>query len=351
LKERRLLMGTQVDWRKISERQEGAQITLRPRKVPFLDLKKLGWILREERGIKEAYQELTKNPDLLTPGNAACLGCHAEMALRITLRFFGPNTILAIPPSCMGGISVVGYGPTMGAKVPVFFPLLTNTASMLAGIKRALRRMGRDDITVLAFAGDGGTADAGFQALSGAAERGENIIYICYDNEGYMNTGIQRSGTTPRFAWTNTTPVGEAGRGKRQKGKDMAMIMAMHGVPYVATANPSFVPDYLSKLRRAKEIKDGLVYIHLFSGCPTGWKFPTENTVEVGRLATETGIFPLWECDHGKFRITYSPRKRLPVSAYTRTMDKYAHLSQEELDELQRMVDEKWKWLEAMSKL
>lgn len=329
---------------------KGAKPTLE-KDDSFFTKKRFGFIFTEEKKLKEAYKEITKVEDMLSPGNSACLGCHAELALRTTLRVLGPNTILAIPPGCMGGIGVVGFQGGSGTKIPVFFPLLDNTAAMLAGIKRAYRRQCRDDINVVAFAGDGGTADAGFQSLSGAAERGENIIYICYDNEAYMNTGIQRSGTTPKWSWTQTTPVGQDSRGKSQKGKDMPMIMAQHGIPYVATANPSFLPDYIEKLKKAMKVKNGMAYIHLYSGCPTGWKFPTEKTIEVGRIAVETNLYPLWECENGKFRITHKVWKRRPISDYTQSMQKYAHLSPQELAELQEAVDNNYRKLEKLCKL
>lgn len=329
---------------------QGAKPTL-VKDDAFFTKKRFGFIFREEKQIKEAYKEITKVEDLLSPGNSACLGCHAELALRTTLRVLGPNTILAIPPGCMGGIGVVGFEGGSGTKIPVFFPLLDNTSAMLAGIKRTYRRQGRDDIHVVAFVGDGGTADVGFQSLSGAAERGENIIYICYDNEAYMNTGIQRSGTTPKWSWTQTTPVGQGSRGKSQKGKDLPMIMAQHGIPYVATANPSFLPDYIAKLKKAMQVKDGMSYIHLYSGCPTGWKFPTEKTIEVGRIAVETNLYPLWECENGKFRITYEAGRRRPIGDYTKSMQKYAHLTDAEIAELQETVDKNYARLKKLCKI
>lgn len=337
-----------ADSKNYSTIPSGAKPTLMKNDA-FFTKKRFGFIFTEEKKIKEAYKEVTKVEDLLSPGNSACLGCHAELALRTTLRILGPNTILAIPPGCMGGIGVVGFQGGSGTKIPVFFPLLDNTSAMLSGIKRQYQREGRD-VHVVAFAGDGGTADAGFQSLSGAAERGENIIYICYDNEAYMNTGVQRSGTTPKWSWTQTTPVGDKGRGKSQKGKDMPMIMAAHGIPYVATANPSYLPDYIDKLKKAMQVKNGMSYIHLYSGCPTGWKFPTEKTIEVGRLAVETNLYPLWECENGKFRMTYEVRKRRPIEEYTQSMQKYAHLTAEEIASLQEMVDKNYKKLKNLCK-
>lgn len=308
-------------------------------------------VMIEAAQISNLYAELKGTEDLVSPGNNACLGCNAELALRFTLRILGPNTIVAIPPSCMGGTGVVGFGQNTGAKVPVFFPLLDNIASMLAGMKRMYNRLGRRDVNVVAFAGDGGTADVGFQCLSGAAERQENILYICYDNEGYMNTGIQRSGTTPWAAWTSTTPVGEARRGKRQPAKNMPMIMAMHGCPYVATATMAYPYDYAVKLRKAMKVKDGLAYIHLFSPCPTGWRFPWDQSLEVSRLAVETNFFPLWEAEGGKFRITKEIEFPKPVGQYTKSVGKYAHLNDGEIERLQKMVEANYRQLVALTTL
>lgn len=288
--------------------------------------------------------------DLLSPGISACVGCNVELTLRTALKVLGRNTILAIPPGCMGGVGVVGWGQTMGTRVPVFFPLLDNTASMLAGIKKHYQRLGRK-VNVVAFAGDGATVDAGFQALSGAAERGDNIIYICYDNEGYMNTGFQRSGSTTRGSWTSTTPVGERLHGKTQHKKDMAMIMAMHGIPYVATASPAFIHDFVRKVERAMQVEDGLAYIHVQNTCSTGWRFPPEKSISLARLAVETRLFPLYEVDHGKFTISRNVAKPRPLREYLSQMKKYAHLTEPEIDELQQWVNERWERLKALAAL
>lgn len=312
-------------------------------------INKLKWLLTERRAIKTAENEIHGKEDLLSPGISACLGCGAELGLRIALKVLGKNTILAIPPGCMGGVGVVGYGPTTGAKIPVFFPLLDNIASMLTGIKRQYSRKGRK-VHVLAYAGDGGTADVGFQSLSGAAERGENIIYICYDNEGYMNTGIQRSGTTPYKAWTTTTPVSNSYRGKPQVDKNMALIMAMHELPYVATASIAYPEDYINKLKRAAKVQNGLTYIHLFTPCPVGWKFSPDKTIEVARLAVETNFFPLWEAEYGKIRFTKKIWFKKPVKEYLKAVGKYSHLTENEIEEIQRVVDARYKLLRSLAK-
>jgi pyruvate/2-oxoacid:ferredoxin oxidoreductase beta subunit len=236
---------------------------------------------------------------------------------------------------------------TTGAKVPVFFPLLDNVAAMLSGIKREYRRKGVE-VNVVAFAGDGGTADIGFQCLSAAAERGENIIYICYDNEGYMNTGFQRSGTTPYGAWTSTTPVGKRGIGKKQRSKNLPMIMAAHEIPYVATACMSYPHDFERKLQKAMEVKDGLVYIHLLSPCPTGWRVPPEKAIEIGRLAVETNFFPLWEMERGVYRFTVEANEPKPLEEFLRKMGKYSHLSRKQIQEIKSILEKRYAVLESL---
>ncbi|MCL5263972.1 MAG: thiamine pyrophosphate-dependent enzyme [Chloroflexi bacterium] len=304
----------------------------------------------EDVNVVPLVDTLYDREDLVSPGLSACLGCNAELLVRFTLKTLGRNVVFASGPSCIAGTGFVGYGPTTGAKVPTYHSLLDNYASMITGTKRYYDQIGKE-FHAVCFAGDGGTADVGFQSLSAAAERGENIIYICYDNEGYMNTGIQRSGTTPRGAWTTTTPVGAQRRGKPQHKKDVALIMAMHDIPYVATANAAYLDDYYAKLKRAMEIKDGLSYIHLFSPCPTGWRFPTDKTIEVSRMAVETNFFPLWEADHGKFKINREVPFPKPVEQYLRLVGKYSHLNRAEIDEIQRDLDRRYKRLVALTEM
>ncbi len=317
--------------------------------------KRAWWVLTEEPKLKALYRNLKDRPDLFTPGCSACLGCPAELGLRFVLRNLGPQTILAIPPSCMGGVGAVGVGETSGCRIPVFFPLLDNIAAMMSGIQRHFRRRGRK-VNVVCYAGDGGTADAGFQCLSAASERGERLIYICYDNEGYMNTGVQRSGTTPLGAWTTTTPVGRAGssshyRGKGQPAKDLPVIMAAHRIPYVATASTAFLPDFAVKLKKAAEIPEGVAYIHLFSPCPTGWRFPTDRSIEVSRAAVESGFFPLWEAVRGKVKFTHHPIFARPMDEFLKMIGKYEHLSEAEAGRIKELAAERRKYLEAMSRV
>lgn len=295
-----------------------------------------------------ALDLLAEREDMISPGISACVGCNVELTLRTVMKVLGPNSILAIPPGCMGGVGVVGWNKQSGAKVPVFFPLLDNTASMLAGIRLALDAKGRD-AHVVAFAGDGATVDAGFQALSGVAERGDRILYICYDNEGYMNTGYQRSSSTSKGSWTSTTPVSKEGRGgKRQHGKDFPMIMAMHDVPYVATASPAYIPDLVRKVEEAMKIKEGLAYIHVYNPCLTGWGIRAEESISVARLAVKTRFFPLYEARNRRFRITVPVPNPLPMEDYTSRIKKFSHLGPERIAELKDLAEERYRFLEAV---
>ena len=216
-------------------------------------------------------KELPKEEYLLK-GNAACAGCGAAISLRLLFKALGNKVILIVPACCTTVIQ--GPYPYTSVKVPLLNIVFEATGAAASGIVAALKKRGIEDVTVVGWAGDGGTADIGIQALSGAAERGTNFIYICYDNEAYGNTGMQRSGATPFGAWTTTTPTG-----KREHKKDVPMIMAAHGIPYVATAIPSYPMDFIKKLRKAKEMK-GTKYIHILSPCPTGWRYPGSKTVE-----------------------------------------------------------------------
>lgn len=298
------------------------------------------YALELKRGA-DIYNSWGDLEDLFVPGLSCCQGCNSELLIRHTLRRIGPNTVLATPPGCVGGSGAVGYNGLTGTRIPVFFPLLTNTSSMLAGIRRYYNRIGRD-VTALAFAGDGGAADVGFQSLSGAAERGEQMIFICIDNEGYMNTGTQRSGTTPYGAWTSTTPVGSVLRGKTRDAKPLALIMVMHNCEYVATASMAFMEDYYAKLDKAiKASKKGTAFIQVFSPCPTGWRHPTGQVIEVSRKAVETNMVPLWEYtnEEGRIRFTRSVENPLPLESYLSLVGKYRHLDKDQKEHLQRKLN------------
>ena len=283
------------------------------------------------------YNEVGDLEDLFAPGLSGCQGCNTELIMRHTLRRIGPDVVVATPPGCIPGMGSVGYNGLTGSKVPVFHPLLTNTASMLAGVRRHYKRNGRDVLAV-ALAGDGGTADVGFQSLSGAAERGEEILYICVDNEGYMNTGMQRSGCTPYGAWTSTTPVGERAHGKTQDAKNLPLLMVMHDCAYVATASTAFMQDLYDKLERAiQAAKSGFAYLHIYSPCTTGWRYPSDQNIEVARKAVETNFVLLWEFDpRGGLRLTRSTDNPQPIDAYLKVLGKYRHLAPDQVAHIER---------------
>lgn len=284
---------------------------------------------------------LNDRPDLLSPGISACQGCAAELCLRRVLQVFGENTVVGVPPGCMAGAGVVGWNRLSGMKVPVHIPLLDNTAAFMAGAKANFLRQGRD-VNAVAFAGDGASADAGLQCLSAAAERGDNIVYICYDNEGYMNTGFQRSGTTTKGSYTTTTPVGAVKKGKTRHKKNLPLIMAMHRPAYCATISPAYPEDMMRKLEKAATVKNGLVYLHIFSPCPTGWGFPPHLSIEVARLAVQTRFFPLFEAEDGKLVINQLVPNPKPVGDLLGLMHKFAHLQPEDIEDIQQEANDQW---------
>ena len=296
------------------------------------------------------YNEVGDLEDLFVPGLAGCQGCNTELIMRHAMRRIGPEAVVATPPGCIPGMGSVGYNGLTGTKVPVFHPLLTNTASMLTGVRRYYKRIGRD-VMAVALAGDGGTADVGFQSLSGAAERGEEMLFLCVDNEGYMNTGMQRSGCTPYGAWTSTTPVGERGRGKTQDAKNVPLLMVMHGCEYVATASTGFMADLYAKLDRAiQAAKHGFAYLHIYSPCTTGWRFPSDQNIEVARKAVESGFVHLWEFDpRNGLRMTPEIDNPVPIAEYLKVLGKYRHLSAEQVAHIERSAAENSKFVRSLA--
>ncbi|MDI3484238.1 MAG: pyruvate ferredoxin oxidoreductase beta subunit [Methanobacteriaceae archaeon] len=274
--------------------------------------------------------------ELLAPGHRGCAGCGATLGVRLALKVLGKNTIAVSSTGCLEVITTP-Y-PETAWEIPWIHVAFENAAAVASGIERALKAKGKTDTTVVAFAGDGGTADIGMQALSGAMERGHNIIYICYDNEAYMNTGIQRSGATPYGASTTTSPPGKKSFGEDRPKKNMPFIMAAHGVPYVATASISYPEDFMKKVKKAKET-EGPAYIHLHQPCTTGWGFDPSKTIEIGRLAVETGAWLLYEIEEGEFRITYRPIQRKPVTEYLDAQRRFKHLKEQEKAKIQEYID------------
>ena len=285
--------------------------------------------------------------DVMVSGTSACRGCPAELAMRFTLRILGKDTVIFTAPGCAIAF-VMGFDNKASALIPQYTCLLDNTAASMTGVYRYFRSIGKKT-KVVSFVGDGATVDIGFQALSGAAERGENIIYICYDNEGYMNTGVQRSGSTPYGARTYTSPVGKETHGKEQTGKNLPLLMLFHGIPYVATASISHPEDYARKLIKAMKVKDGLVYIHLFSPCNTGWGIPEDQGIEVSRVAVETNYFPLWEAEHGKVRLTHDVADPKPIKDYTSLMSKYSHLNEKDIEKIQQIVNDRYNLIKGLA--
>ncbi|BDB98487.1 3-methyl-2-oxobutanoate dehydrogenase subunit beta [Saccharolobus caldissimus] len=279
-------------------------------------------------------------------GNAACPGCPIPKELDLLLEVMGKKTVLVVPASC----TTVIMGDERGSPspVPVVHSPFAGAAAIASGLWRQLRMRGDTDAQVVVWAGDGATGDIGFSALSGAAERNENILYVCYDNEAFMNTGIQRSALTPYGAWTTTTPAG-----KREFKKPLPFIMMEHKIPYVATASIAYPFDYQEKVKKAKGIQ-GFRYIHLLSPCPPGWRFDSKYTIEVAKLAVETGVWPLFEVINGEFRLTSVSKtlleKRKPVIEYLKLQGRFAKLSEEDIKVIQEAVDEMWEYIKQLVK-
>lgn len=280
----------------------------------------------------------TEHPqNFLRPGHAACAGCGLAIGMKLVLQAMGPKTIAVIVPSCEGAIG--GVYPNTSYGIPTFHSAFEIAAPTAAGIANALKILGKEDIQVVAFAGDGGTFDIGLQSLSGVAKNNDDILYVCLDNEAYMNTGIQVSSATPSFAWTGTTPRGNPGR-----KKNIMEIMAAHYNPYSATATIGFPKDLQEKIIKAKGIR-GTKFIHLLVPCPTGWRTPSDLSPELSILAVETNVFPLYEIEDGKrYIINHQPRA-LPVQEYLLKQGRFKHLTQRQIQQIQMDVDEEWEKL------
>lgn len=293
---------------------------------------------------------LREKKDLVTPGMSACQGCGGELILRKLLQISGENTIIAIPPGCMAGAGVVGWNFTNGLKVPVHITLLDNTAAFMSGLSQMYERKGRSDTNMVALAGDGATADCGFQSLSAAAERGEKMLYVCYDNEGYMNTGYQRSSTTTKGSRTSTTPIGSTINGKTQQQKYIPLIMAMHNVEYCATASPSNMADLVSKIQKGLAAsKQGFAYLHVFSPCPTGWAYKVDQGITCARKAVKSNMFPLWEMEKGNFKLNDENKNPISISEFIDGIGKFKDLTANDIKEIQEMVNSRFDILKRLA--
>jgi len=282
--------------------------------------------------------------ELMLSGHLACPGCGGALAMRLALKALGEKTIVVIPACCWSIIS--GAYPYSSLRTPLMNTAFETGGAAAAGIKAGLEMMGDTETTVMTWAGDGGTFDIGLQSLSGAVERNEDFIYACYDNEAYMNTGIQRSSATPWRAWTTTTPVRHP---KDRPKKDIVAIMAAHRIPYAATATVAYPEDLVRKFKKAQSIR-GSKFIHILSPCPPGWKSEPASSIKLSRLAVQSKIFPLYEVEHGEeYRINVWPKEHVPVREYLRLQGRFRHLTEEDIEVIQRNVDQGWKKLVAQA--
>ena len=278
-------------------------------------------------------------PDEYFYGHKACAGCGGALAVRIALKVLGKNAVAVLPAGCM---SAVGFNfPNLCFANNAIISTFAGTASMMSGIEAGLRARGVKDYTVVGFAGDGGTADIGIQALSGCIDRNDNVIYICYDNEAYMNTGTQKSSLTPFGASTTTTPAGTVIHGNVKEKKDLLSIVAAHGIPYAATASIGYLDDYLRKVERASRIQ-GTKFIHVLAPCPTGWGVGTDRTVEIAKAAVDTGLWKLREFENGEFRLNREMTDPDGLRNYIRSQKRFAHLTEEDLQHIEKSRNEAW---------
>jgi pyruvate ferredoxin oxidoreductase beta subunit len=297
-------------------------------------------------------KELAKRPDLLAPGHRLCAGCGASIIVRQMLAAIDAPVVINCATGCLEvGTTIYPY---TAWRVPWMHNAFENSASTMAGIEAAYRSLVRQgkipeqDVKFIAFGGDGGTYDIGLQALSGAAERGHQFLYVCYDNGAYMNTGIQRSSATPLGAHTTTSPAGKVIPGKQGTRKDLTAIMAAHNIPYVAQAAPSQWRDLMQKTRKAVNC-GGSAFMNVLSSCNRGWRHATEETIELTQLGVDTCYWPLYEVENGEWRLTYRPKEKKPVEDWLKRQGRFRHVFRPEnrhmIDALQAEVDQRWERL------
>ncbi len=272
-------------------------------------------------------------------GHKACAGCGGSIAVRLILKVLGERTFTVIPAGCMSAVGFI-Y-PQLCFSNNAIISTFPGTASMLSGIAAGAKALGLKDYHVVGIAGDGGTADIGIQALSGAIDRRDRIIYVCYDNEAYMNTGIQKSGLTPYGARTTTTPAGENIRGTVTQKKSMFEIAAAHGIDYAATASVGYIQDLINKVRKASLV-EGTSYIHVFAPCPTGWGTPVDSAVDIAKEAVDCGLWYLAEYENGEFVLNKNPREFSSAEQYLKKQSRFKHLKSEDIDSITSSRDKKW---------
>ena len=305
---------------------------------------------------KFTIKDIAAKPDLFLSGHRACAGCGPATALRLIMKATRGPTIVTEATGCMEVVSSIYPYTSWG--VPWLHTAFETAASNASGIEAALKimkrkgRIGQEHVDVIAFAGDGGTYDIGIQSLSGAVERGHDFLFVLYDNEAYMNTGIQRSGGTPHGAATTTSPAGSVIPGKLEYKKPIANIMVAHDIPYVATASPYYWKDMLTKVRKGLEV-EGPAFLHVFAPCPRGWRSDPAKSMEYSKLAVETCVFPVWESVNGQCKLStpskllaLAPQRKKPVADYLRGQGRFRHMfkpqNKDLLEEVQRVTDERW---------
>jgi len=288
--------------------------------------------------------------EFVAEGHSFCTGCGEVLALRLACKALGRNVIIGNATGCIE--ICTSPLPVTSWRVPWIHTLFENTAAVISGSEAGLKilmkkgKMPEKDIKCVAVAGDGGTSDIGMQALSGALERRHDFLYLCFDNEAYMNTGIQRSSATPYGASTTTAPAGKFSIGQTTWKKNLPEIAVAHDIPYVATASPGYPFDLMNKVRKGAEV-NGPAYVHVLSPCPTGWRSPSNLSVKLGKLAVETAIFPLYEVENGQYRLNVDPAKLKPVEEYLKPQGRFRHLLEAEVKEIQKHVDEEYAKLKA----
>jgi pyruvate/2-oxoacid:ferredoxin oxidoreductase beta subunit len=285
-----------------------------------------------------AHHSMTEQADF-KPGHLGCPGCGAAIALKFALQVLGEKTIMVIPASCAS--IIVGPYPQSAVKIPILHTAFATAGAAASGVRAALDLKGDTETTVVSWAGDGGTFDIGFQSLSGAVERNEDCIFVCYDNEAYMNTGVQRSSSTPYGVRTTTTP---GTNWKKTRKKNIIETMAAHRIPYAATASIAFPEDFMTKFKKAKARKGGARFIHIFASCATGWGAPSDMSVKIARLAVQTNLFPLYEIEDG-IRYTLNYKGDRPVKDYMQTQKRFDHINEDDISQIQEMVAQDWKHL------
>jgi pyruvate/2-oxoacid:ferredoxin oxidoreductase beta subunit len=305
---------------------------------------------QQNKNKSRIFNYFSEKDEQFSGGVAWCGGCALELTARFIPKVLGKDIVLVGCPSCS---ATVLYGQNTAAWHSLSYVscLMTGVASTATGIARYYKKIGKD-ATIVCFTGDGCAADIGFQPLSGAAERNEHIIYITYDNEGYMNTGYQRSSTTPLGASTSTTPIGAASKGKPTPAKNLPLLMAMHGTAYAATATLSHLEDFAKKLVKAKEKKnEGFVYLHVFAPCVMGWRLDSNLMIEVCRTAVRTNYFPLWEAENGKFQLNHEEANPKPIQDFTKLVRKFAHMKEADLNYFQQIVNQRYALIKGLSEL